>query len=176
MAPAPRVYAVGALLRESDKPDVWLIVGGAKFHTVSPEVFNALGLQWPAIRAVPPRTLGTVPDVPADGTVIQELGQAAIYVVVGGAKMWIPSPAAQVAMGLAARPPGRLPTGGVAKVPDLPRDGTLIREFSSAQVYAIRDGKKVPVVPAPGDEVQVAPDGGLSSIPAFSGLASKPPL
>jgi hypothetical protein len=166
IAPNPRVFADGTLLKEESKDEVYLIVGGAKVHVPNPEQFSAMGLESSAIRMVPDRTMSTVPDVPVDGTLLRELGQEAVFIVVGGAKMHVPNPEQFSAMSLDAGLIRTMPNLRMGQVPDVPAEGTLIREFSSARVYEIRDGKKVAVTPPQGAVVQVAPDGGLNNTPS----------
>jgi len=57
-----------------------------------------------------------------------------------------------------------MPDRAMGTVPDVPADGTLVRELGSAQVFLIEGGLKRAVAADAGAKVQVTPDGALASI------------
>jgi hypothetical protein len=108
-----------------------------------------------------------------DNVLIKEQSSPAVYVTMGGAKFWIPSP-----LELSQYTPYMfsdvitLPDGALAGVSLIPRDGTLLRERSSAPVYVMQGGQKCWVTHAGALQqfggwlmVRVVPDGGLAAIP-----------
>ncbi len=113
----------------------------------------------------PPRSL--------DGTLVKELDLPAVYVIYGNAKFWIPSPQVFSAMGFNWNNVKVVPDGSLTCMSGVPIDGTLLKEFSTAPVYVMKNGKKC-WISSPqvfnrlgfnwGD-VRVVPDGGLSAIP-----------
>lgn len=117
VAPAPRVYPDRALLREASGSAVYLIVGGAKLHVPDPQQFEAMGLDWNSIRIVRDRTLGTVPDVPADGTLVKELSTDTAYLIEGGQKRPLASPSRVAALGRTMAEIQVAPDGSLAGLP-----------------------------------------------------------
>jgi hypothetical protein len=59
------LYAEDALLKGPSRPHVYIIRGGRRHHVASPEVFNAMGLDWSAIRTIPDGFLALIPEGPA---------------------------------------------------------------------------------------------------------------
>jgi hypothetical protein len=79
-----------------------------------------------------------------DGSVVRERSSAPVYVIFGGAKFWLPD-----IVWLDRYTSSRrwtnvvvVPDGTLADVPTVPHDGTVLREWSSAPVYAILNGQK----------------------------------
>ncbi len=110
----------GALLREQSHPDVYVIAGRAKFHTVNPEEFTALGYAWEAIQLVPDGALARIPDVPRDGTLLRERSHPAVYIMRGGYKSHIPGEQRFEELGFAWGNIRVVPDGGLAFLPDGP--------------------------------------------------------
>jgi hypothetical protein len=80
-------YLDDELLRASNSPDVFIIVGGLKRHIPSPEVFNSYGFDWNNISVVSPQDLADY----LDATLIRAAGDSKVYLLVGGKKHWISS-------------------------------------------------------------------------------------
>jgi hypothetical protein len=90
-------------------------------------------LDWPQER------MALVTDnIPRDGTLLKERDKDGIYVVYGGAKFGIPSLQAFEDLGFDGAKVGRVPHGALAQIPDMPRDGTLLREKGNDAVYRKR--------------------------------------
>jgi hypothetical protein len=155
----------GTLLSEQSGK-VWVIVGGARFHVPDPQTFGAL-YDPRALRMVPNGALGTneIPLVPADGTVVRE-HPSKIWVIFAGARFPVPD----VDMLADLYEPSAVQTlwtGALAanQVGLIPRDGTLLREVSSTDVFEMRAGRKTRVTPASGSRVLVLWDGALDAVP-----------
>jgi hypothetical protein len=106
-----------------------------------------------------------------DGSLVRERSSAPVYVVFGGARFWIPDPTWLERYGGWAAVT-EVPDGALANVPAIPREGTVLREWSSAPVYVVQGGQKR-WIPNPTildrfggrPAVRVVPDGGLAAIP-----------
>lgn len=106
-----------------------------------------------------------------DGELVREASAAPVYVIFGGAKFWIPNPTVLQSFGGWAAVKV-VPDLSLAPVPSVPRDGTVLREMSSAPVYVMRSGQKS-WIPNPDvlqkyggwAAVKVVPDGALAPFP-----------
>jgi hypothetical protein len=82
------------------------------------------------------------PLVTPDGTLLKEQSNPAVYVVYGGAKFHIPSEEEFLALGFAWEAIRVEPDGALVSLPNVPRDGTLLKERSTPPVYVMRGGRK----------------------------------
>jgi hypothetical protein len=123
------------------------------------------------------QVLGVLAVIRLDGTLLREASNAPVYVIFGGAKFWIPNPTVlQHYGGWSAVQ--IVPDGTLAAVPTIPKDGTVLREMSSAPVYVMRRGRRC-WIPDPTilqrfggwAAVRIVPDGTLSSIPEGAKIA-----
>ena len=64
--------ADGALLRDQDRQEVWVMYGGARFLVPSGAELLAMGYTWAQVQVVPPGTVAPIPTVPRDGTIFRE--------------------------------------------------------------------------------------------------------
>jgi hypothetical protein len=96
-----------------------------------------------------------------------------VYVIYGGAQFYIPSEAEFIALGFAWDAIQVVSDGVLSGIPNVPYDGTLLKERSNLAVYVMRGGQKSHI---PSEQrfvelgfaweaIQVVPDGGLASIP-----------
>lgn len=108
----------GTLLQEASDPKVYVVYGGAKFWIPSPDAFTALGFSWGNIRKVGAGSMAYIADVPADGTLLKEMSSAPVYVMQGGSRHWITSPADFVAHGFSWDRVRTVPDGSLAAIPD----------------------------------------------------------
>jgi hypothetical protein len=165
----------GCLLQEEHSDGVYVIYGGAKFPIPSEEVMYALG--WGITRwYIYDGQMATIPDVPADGTLLREMGSEGVYVILGGAKFPIPSLDVLNAMGYGGQRIWPVPPGGLNQIPNVPRDGTEVADRATGTTYQITGGAKF-VLPdqATRDTLVnmrqlsagplVVPDGGVHQIP-----------
>jgi hypothetical protein len=135
--------------------------------------FKAMGYSQARIQDVNDGALTFVSDAPGDGTVLQERGHSDFYVVYGGAKFHIADETIFDSLSLLKGNVKTVPSGSLAGVPDLPREGSLIREMDDGPVFVIRGGMRhqIPNVQDLSklgfiwNNIRVVPDGGLTSIP-----------
>jgi hypothetical protein len=107
----------GSTLRERSAPAVYVVYGGKAFHIPSPDVFEALGLDWSAVRAIPDQSAGGMRDVPREGTLLKELSSPAVYVMHGGELRGIPSAEEFERRGFSWDLIGVVPDGALAALP-----------------------------------------------------------
>jgi hypothetical protein len=109
----------------------------------------------------------------ADGCLVREATQGAVYVVYGGARYSVPSEQVFNAMGLNWRRVQVVPTGFVSRLDTVPRDGSLVREHGSGGIYVVYGGGLFSI-PSPEqfaalgfrfEDVREIPPGGLAQIP-----------
>lgn len=109
----------------------------------------------------------------SDGSVLREQNSAPVDVIFGGAKFWIPS--GQVLNDLYGgwSKVVVVPDGSLEPVPTTPRDGTILREENSPEVWLIEGGDKRHIV-SPDvlnryggwGSVRVVPDSATANFPA----------
>jgi hypothetical protein len=172
LASIPNVPRDGTLVRELSSAPVYLIEGGAKFWVPSPQELYAMGYNWSEVKIVPDGSLSSIPNIPVNGTLVRELSSAAVYVIFGGAKFWIPSPQELYAMGYNWSEVRIVPDGSLASIPNVPSNGTLLRELDSSNVYIIHNGHKYLIdslemaeLGYTANEIHVVGDGDLSIFP-----------
>jgi hypothetical protein len=125
-------------------------------------------------RAVAPRF--------ADGTAVREENSFLIYKIVGGAKVWFVNATEFYGLGYTLDRVVVVPRGTLEAVPNVPRDGTLVRERSSFAVYLMEGGKRRWIssreaFDAAGftlGRVQVVANGALGGIPAGQDFRATP--
>jgi hypothetical protein len=118
----------------------------------------------------------------ADGTAVREENSFLIYKIVGGAKVWFVNATEFYALGYTLDQVVVVPKGALASVPNVPRDGTLVRERSSFAVHLMDGGKRRwiasrEVFDAAGftlRRVQVVANGALAGIPAGPDFSATP--
>ena len=175
----PHYLLDGALVKETSKDNVYVISRGGKLWIPDMKEFKALGYARNRIQTFPDGSLAYVSDAPGDGTLLRERGQTASYVVYGGAKFLVADEATFDSLGFL---PGNIktaPAGSLAGVPDLPRDGTLLREMNQGAIYLIKNGQRCQLSGSQAisqkglvwNNVRVVPDGGLASLPDGGMLA-----
>jgi hypothetical protein len=118
----------------------------------------------------------------ADGTAVREENSFLIYKIVGGAKVWFVNATEFYALGYTLDRVAVVSRGRLASVPNVPRDGTLVRERSSFAVFVMDGGKRRwianrPAFDAAGytlAQVQVVANGALGGIPRGPDLSPVP--
>ena len=130
------------LIQEPGKP-VWLMQGGARFLISDPDTLFALGFTFNDIHGVPAGFMDLVPLVPADGTLLKELGLDTIYVVYAGAQFGVPGPGAFDSIGLDWGAVRYVPPGGMAQIATRPADYNRFRELNGAGQFIIVKGQKL---------------------------------
>jgi len=128
-----------------------------------------------SIRVVPDGAVASVPIVPRDSTLLGERSHPEVYVIYGGARIWISSTSELQALGFALANVRVVPDGALAALPSIPSDGTLVRERSHAEVYVVYGGAKF-WIPSTTEfqalgflstNVRVVPNGALGAIPSI---------
>ena len=109
---------------------------------------------------------------PWDNCLLQEVSSPGVYVIYGGAKFPVPSQEvlSQLGYGLTRWYVG---DGQLASVPDVPLDGSLVREIGTEGVYLVQGGARFPVpsqdvlraMGRGGQYIYNLPPGGLNQIP-----------
>lgn len=90
----PSTPADGTLLREIDRPEVFIVYGGAKFWIPNPAVLHNLGFDFPQVKKIPSGTTAQLGTIPFDGTLIKEQGNPKVFLVQNSQLRWVTSPAA----------------------------------------------------------------------------------
>ena len=108
----------------------------------------------------------------ADGSLVKSVDQPEVFVVYGGGKFWIPNPTVFNAMGFNWNAIQTLSDSAIAAIPNVPQDGTLLKEQSTPPVYVMQGGAKCHILSSAGvvasggwGNVRVVPDGALANIP-----------
>jgi hypothetical protein len=164
----------GSLVRASSQPGVaYAIYGGAKFRIPDPATAAAMGVNLASARLETTTAVNAIPFEPADMTLLREVSRPEIFVMIGGARYHIPSPAAFTAMGFDWGNVRLVPDGSTRAFQRLSYEGALIKELSSDPVYVVRNRALSHISsPTRFDELcfswrnlRTAPDGGLAQWP-----------
>lgn len=83
----------GELIKSADQPEVYVVFGGAKFWVPNPSLVALYG-GWSSVVTVPSGTAATVPDIPADGTMLREINDPAVYLIDAGKRRHVLNSAA----------------------------------------------------------------------------------
>lgn len=108
------------LIRQYDRPDVYVVYGGAKFGIASPDTLTALGFSWNDVAVAPSDSLDRVGTVPTEGTLLKELSNPAVYVVQNGQRRVFPDEQTFVALGHSWDRIGTVADGALAHLPEGP--------------------------------------------------------
>ena len=119
----------------------FMVVGGAKFRIRDATEASALGLVTAGAPLKPGIEVDAIPAAPVDFTLLRELSDPRVFVVFGGAKFWIPSPAALAMLGFRFSQVNVVPDNTLAAIPGSPRDGSLLKEQTSPKVFHAMGGK-----------------------------------
>jgi hypothetical protein len=90
---ASPTYPDGSVVRETSRPEVYVVQGGAKFWIPDPAVLLSFG-GWAAVRVVPDGELAAegIGDIPVDNTLLKELNDPVVWRIENGEKRWVVSP------------------------------------------------------------------------------------
>ena len=129
----PAVPADDTVVRD-EAGAIYVIDGGAKVWFGTADELRATEHVTAFQHQVPSRWLATLPDVPRDGTLLRA-ANGDIFLTVGGARIWMASPAEINTIGYATASRVLLPDRYLAALPGTPRDGTaVIDEHGSLNV------------------------------------------
>ncbi len=70
--PLPAIPADFTLVREWNRPEVYVVYGGAKFWIPDPPTLTDLGFDWSMVRVIPAGGTSKLLTIPIDGTLIME--------------------------------------------------------------------------------------------------------
>lgn len=106
----------GMNAREVSSAPVYALVGGARLWIKTPAELQSYFGGWSAVTLVDDNTVSLLPTVPRDGTIVQEVGDPTVYLMDGGQKHWLTSPAVLWRYGgwSVVR---RVPSGSLSTVP-----------------------------------------------------------
>jgi hypothetical protein len=116
----PSTAVDGTVVREWNRPEVYVVYGGAKFWIPDPPTLFALGFDWSHVGVIPPGGTMKLRTVPIDGTLLKEQHDPKIYVVESGQLRWVTSPAAMDGRCLPWRHVRVVPDNSLAALPHGP--------------------------------------------------------
>lgn len=90
--PMPAAPADGVLVRERNRPEVFVVYGGAKFWIPDPETLFDLGFDWSVVKVIPDGGSTQLGSMPVDGTLIHEQRGGKVYLVDQGQLRWVVGP------------------------------------------------------------------------------------
>jgi len=83
----PLIPRDGTLLKETGLDTIYVVYAGGAFGVPNPAAFESVGLDWSAVRGIPPGTIAQVPDRPRDFNRFQEVDGGGEYTIVSGRKL-----------------------------------------------------------------------------------------
>jgi serine/threonine-protein kinase len=102
--------------------------------------------------------------LPRDGTILAAPDSGQTYVVKAGAKFVLPR-AERAAFGYRPDTARALPRAALQRIPNIPRDGSLLRAHFGTVVWSVRHGERHLITPPEGADVVVIPRMGLRQVP-----------
>ncbi|WP_257456483.1 hypothetical protein [Archangium lipolyticum] len=157
----------GTVLQARGDHAVYVIFGGRKWHIPDAqelEYYGGVG----AIRTVPESTFVSWMYLTRPGTLVREHNTAAVYVIFGNARFWVPTEADVFYYGgwIEVRD---VPAGSMSSMKTKPDCGTRLRERSSGVIYIFNAAGQKSVIQNPADydwaNLRVVPDGTLAAYP-----------
>ncbi len=88
----PGSFADLSVVRETSRPEVYVVVGGAKFWIPDPPTLFRLYGGWPTVRVVPDGSLRNLGSIPKEGTIVREEHSAPVWRIEGNQKRHITTP------------------------------------------------------------------------------------
>jgi hypothetical protein len=79
--PLPPIPADFTLVREWNRPEVYVVYGGAKFRIPDPATLFSLGFDWSMVRVIPAGGTSKLLDMPIDRTLLKEQNDPRVFVV-----------------------------------------------------------------------------------------------
>ena len=107
----------GTVVREWNRPEVYVVYGGAKFWIPDPPTLFALGFDWSRVGVIPPNGTAKLRTVPIDGTLLQEQHDPRVFLVESGQLRWVTSSAAMDARCLPWRHVRVVPDNSLTALP-----------------------------------------------------------
>jgi hypothetical protein len=115
------------ILREAGSGQLWAAIRGARFRIVpgiaslsAEDTLTAMGMLTPMteILSVPDVLPGTLPAIPPDRTMLQELHGSVVWYCNGSKRFSIQSPDVRLRLGMQNDPVRLVPDGGLADIPN----------------------------------------------------------
>ncbi|MGZ6260666.1 MAG: hypothetical protein ACXVFT_16825 [Solirubrobacteraceae bacterium] len=116
----PAFPADFTVLREWNRPEVFVVFGGAKFLFPDPQTLMALGFTWNDVRDIPRGGTSKLRTVPIDGTLITEQHDQRIFLVDNAQLRLVKSPAVMDARCLPRRHVRTVPDTALSTLPHGP--------------------------------------------------------
>jgi hypothetical protein len=113
----PAFPADGTLLRDSDRPEVFVVYGGAKFWIPNPPTLASLGFNFGEVDVVPPGGTSKLGTMPINGTLLKEQSDPKVFLVESQTLRWVTSPNVMDRQCLAWRHVRTVPDGALAALP-----------------------------------------------------------
>jgi hypothetical protein len=112
----------GTLLRESNRPEVYVMFGGAKFHIPDAATAARMGFNLNNVGVVRPGSIkvNDSENIPRHGTVLREETDPRVYVMRNGQKCHIASPTRMDQLCILGSDVRFVPDGGLRHIPDGP--------------------------------------------------------
>jgi hypothetical protein len=118
--PLPVFPADFTLVREWNRPEVYVVFGGAKFRIPDPPTLTTLGFDWSMVRVIPAGGTSKLLTIPIDRTLLKEQHDPRVFVVDNQALRWVKSPAVMDARCLPWRHVRVVPDASLSTLPPGP--------------------------------------------------------
>jgi hypothetical protein len=105
------------LLRDSDRSEVFVVYGGAKFWIPDPPTLASLGFNFGEVDVVPPGGTSKLGTMPINGTLLKEQSNPKVFLVESQTLRWVTSPNVMDRHCLAWRYVRTVPDGALAALP-----------------------------------------------------------
>ena len=89
----PALPADSTLVREWNRPEVYVVFGGAKFRIPDPPTLMTLGFDWSMVRVIPAGGTSKLSTIPIDRTLLKEQHDPRVFLVDNQELRWVKSPA-----------------------------------------------------------------------------------
>jgi len=89
----PSTPADGTLVREVNRPEVFVVYGGAKFWIPDPPTLFSLGFNFSRVLITPPGGTAQLLTMPIDGTLLREQHNPMVFLIDNSQLRWVTSPA-----------------------------------------------------------------------------------
>jgi hypothetical protein len=116
----PPIPADFSLVREWNRPEVYVVFGGAKFRIPDPPTLFSLGYDWSMVRVIPEGGASKLLTIPIDRTLIQEQHDSKVFHVENQALRLVKTPAVMEARCLPWRHVRVVPDGSLSALPKGP--------------------------------------------------------
>jgi hypothetical protein len=116
----PPIPADFTLVREWNRPEVYVVFGGAKFRIPDPPTLVALGFDWSMVRVIPAGGTSKLLTIPIERTLIKEQHDPKVFLIDNQARRWVKSPAVMDARCLPWRHVRVVPDGSLSTLPPGP--------------------------------------------------------